>query len=296
MPVPQAFEKYISRRGKYGEKPEAEEQYHSIYAATRTDAIEAILAECPQAMLLQGYLLGIESVDVTETDSTVGLWDGTVRYGTNPPPNADNPNGGTESDWSYGFDFTTTQKTVRYARKHIADRVATVQGEQAQDWNYGGAINVDKDGSVKGVEIAIPTAKFNLKTWLPASLVTPTFKRGLLKTIGKCNDGDFQGCEKGELLYVACQGVRSKRNPLVFEINHSWAFEENIRDFIVGGTYNDLPILPRFDLKEGWWYYWVEDELVKSPNEIRMVPRPKAAHMEQLYDYANYPTMLRISA
>lgn len=273
-----AWEAYISRSGKAGDSPEADEKYQAISATTRTDAIAAVLAIAPAQMIFSGFILDREHATATETESHAGLWDVTVHYSPWKAPE--------DGDWSYSFDFTGGHQHITVAREHIADRVDA--GETEANWLHGGLINVDKDGQPKGVDIVVPQAKFSLKFFRAASDITTAYKRTLLRTIGKCNDAAFHGAEKGELLFVGCTGTLSRRNPGCYEICYQWSFEENVTNFQVGGTYNGLPILPTFDLKEGWWYYWIESESIVSPAGGRKVSKVKAAHMERVYDYADY--------
>lgn len=276
-----AWEAYISRSGKWGDQPVAEEKYHSIGAATRTDAITAVLAIAPSQMLFSGMILGQEYADAQETESFAGLWDVKVHYSPFKHPE--------NGDWSYSFDFSGGTSHITVAREHIDDRIDA--GEHADDWKHGGLLNVDHEGVAHGLDIVTPTAKFNLKWFIAADLITADYKRKLLRTIGKVNDDDFFGAEKGELLFVNCTGNRSNRNPLMYEICYGWAFEENITDFQVGGDFNGIPILPTFDLKEGWWYFWTETEKVVSQHGGKTVGKLKAAHLERIYEYADYSVL-----
>lgn len=273
-----AWEAYISRSGKAGDQPEADEKYHAIHATTRTDAIAAVLLIAPSQMIFSGQILDREYAQAVETESFSGLWDVQVHYSPFKNPE--------DGDWSYSFDFSGGTAHITTALEHIADRIDA--GEHEDDWKHNGLINVDKDGVPRGLDMVVPSAKFCLKWFMAAPLLTAQYKRSLLRTIGKVNDADFYGAEKGELLFVACTGNRSRRNPALYEIVYQWAFEENKTDFQVGGSFNGIPILPTFDLKEGWWYYWVETEPVVSQAGGRKVSKLKAAHMERIYNYADY--------
>lgn len=273
-----AFESQICRKFKYGDSPTATDTYHAVNAPLRSDAILAVSAVCPAAMLVGGNLLYVENYDGRET--APGVFDVDVQYSTNKAQE--------EGDWTVSFDFTSGTQNIRHAREHITTQVRA--GEAAGNYDHGGLINVDKDGNVKGCDIVVPQAKFHVQAAMngttfanqiltePAALAT--YKRNVLKLIGTVNNAAYKGAAMGELLLTGVQGKRSKRNPNVYDLSFQWAFSENVEDF----TVLDLPV----HRKEGWWYVWTESEQVISSAGGRLNSKLQAYHLERVYEYGDF--------
>ena len=74
--------------------------------------------------------------------------------------------------------------------------------------DFGGAIGVDNDGNVNGVDITMPVMHFSETHFFKASCVTTTFKKRLAGLTGTINKSAFRGFQAGEVLFLGAAGTR----------------------------------------------------------------------------------------
>ena len=59
--------------------------------------------------------------------------------------------------------------------------------------DYGGAISVDSEGNVNGIDITMPVMNFSETHYFRASKVTTAYKKRLAELTGTVNNGKFKG-------------------------------------------------------------------------------------------------------
>jgi len=119
---------------------------------------------------------------------SVNAWFGTAQYGQRAVARRE-------------FDTTGGRVNIRHALKQTRYKD---DGTSEDDPNK--AINVDKDGRVRGTEIIIPAMSFNETHEISSNIVTDSWIRDVRDLTGKVNDAQFRGHEPGEVLFRGVQG------------------------------------------------------------------------------------------
>lgn len=193
-----------------------------------------------------------------------GLTDGggNVAGGANPSDPVD-----------VGMSFSTGGGTIRItqALEHIASYAPT--GKTAPD--HHGAINVQPDGTVDGVEVLSAKGSFNLKRSVP-NMTVGYFIRAISKTAMVNHDG-WKGFGIREVLF---EGVDGSWNGKAWDLTFHFGYMPTrvIRGADIGPDWPNIR-------KRGWDYLWMEYETVddSSSDPKKTVRRPFAAHVERVY-------------
>jgi hypothetical protein len=174
------------------------------------------------------------------------------------------------------YSFDTTGGT-----QHITQSITTVgrYGPEASN-QLGGAIGYDGE-RVTGVDITVPVFAFTETHYLPDSTVDGAYKGTVFRLTGKVNDASFKGLAAGECLFLGASGT--KRGEEDWEITFRFAAAPNKTGVSVG----DIGAID----KKGWEYLWVQygdavDDIVN-----RLVQKPIAAYVEQVYEEADFSAL-----
>jgi len=190
-------------------------------------------------------------------------WEGTVNYGK--------PEEG-ESTWT----FDTSGGTQRVTQSLDTVNSYAPSGETAP--NFHGAIGVSKD-NVEGVDITTPIFNFGETHDLDDTLLADgTYKLTLFGLTGKVNLYPFRGFAIGEVLFLGAQG--SKTGMDNWSINYRFAASPNVVNLDLG----DITITE----KRGWDYLWVSYADAEDTTAKRLIKKPVAAYVEQVYEYADF--------
>ena len=100
-------------------------------------------------------------------------------------------NGDNEPEPSFAFD-------TGGGSKHVNQSIATVSKTPSDAPDYGGAISVDSEGNVNGIDITMPVMNFSETHYFRASKVTTAYKKRLAELTGTVNNGKFKGYAPGE--------------------------------------------------------------------------------------------------
>ena len=199
-----------------------------------------------------------------DTETADGLWHVTVRYRwpdrVAPPP---------EDEIVTTFDTTG-------GTKRITQSINTVQRIPATATDYKGAIGVDEDLRVKGVDIVVAACSFSETHHRPDAQFTVAYKRTLFQLSGKINNGVFRDWGVGEVLFLGATG--SKRGDEKWELTYRFAVapdEDNI-------LYGDLEPFG----KNGWEHVWLRYKPTAVPGDL--APIPVAAYREQVYYFKDF--------
>ena len=169
------------------------------------------------------------------------------------------------------FDFDTTggQTTIRQSfgtRKYGTGP------------SFAGLINC-QNGKVDGVDITIPTMTFSITRSFVT--ITNAYRNLLHRMTGKVNNGAFFGTAAGETLFMGAQGRKAGRE--LWRVRFAFACSENVANLpIAGGAIT-------VTRKDGWEYLWTYFE--EEEESGRLIPRPKAAYVEQVYGLADFAAL-----
>jgi len=136
---------------------------------------------------------------------------------------------------------------------------------------FGGAINCH-DGEIDGVDITEPTYKFSLTRTM--AIVDTTYKQILFQLTGKYNAAPFRDFAAYEVLFLGARGRKAGRD--YWQLQYEFAASPNMTNIILGGGIS-VPV------KYGWEYLWVFFDNYPDMTARRLVNRPRAAYVEQVY-------------
>lgn len=240
-------------------------------------ALKAVLANVSENR--QDKKLVLSDVEIDERISDKA-WRVNVTY---EAENKNDDDGNDEDPYEYTFDTGSGIKHVAVADKHIGDFAE--KDETALD--FDGAIGVDSDGNVGGVDIVMPQPGFTETVSIKKKKFTSAYKRRLIELSGTVNDRTFRGFAAGEVLFL---GASAARNGGLWRVTFRFSVSKNTdKDFKVGNI--------EIGVKQGWDYLWFSYVDVEQTNEkddvVAVVRRPIAAHIERVYRRENF-SRLRI--
>lgn len=180
-----------------------------------------------------------------------------------------------ETDAERSFTFDTSGATV-----HITQS-KTTEAYPPTAPKYNGAIGVDNDGNINGVDITVPTLNFTETHILNHSKVNTRYKQKVAYLTGKVNNSRFRGFDAGEVLFLGATGSRTgteKDDP--WEVTFRFAVSENSLNLNVGGI-----IVPK---KRGWDYMWVRYADTLANDKKSVVKKPVAVYIEQVYEKEDF--------
>lgn len=180
-----------------------------------------------------------------------------------------------ETDAERSFTFDTSGATV-----HITQSKNTsIYPRTAPKFN--GAIGVDNDGNINGVDITVPTLNFTETHILNHSKVNTRYKQKVAYLTGKVNNSRFRGFDAGEVLFLGATGSRTgteKDDP--WEVTFRFAVSENARNFMVGNI--------SVSRKNGWDYMWIRYSDTLTEDKKTVVKTPVAVYVEQVYENEDF--------
>ncbi|MHC4715345.1 MAG: hypothetical protein ACYS5V_00080 [Planctomycetota bacterium] len=200
-------------------------------------------------------------------------WHATVEYIDPDSPDAEDPPETGESE----YHFEIGGETV-----HITQSISNISrtkagGGDADD--HKGAIGVQDDLTLAGVDIFAPTYHFSETHYLALATVSAAYKATLAGLAYRVNNDTFKGFAAGEVLFMGASG--SQRGSDDWQINFSFAARPNEANVDIGGVIT-VPAI------KGWEYLWVRYK--KKAGAESKVLQPRAAYVEQVYktgDFSN---------
>lgn len=215
----------------------------------------------------------IESVSVKQV--SVGLWTGEVRF---KPAEMFTPAVNTQS-----FEFDTTGET-----QHITQSKATVNSYVASGTavSHAGAIGVNEDGSVEGVDITVPAFSFTVTHTIARTAFTATYINTLYALTGKTNnaswtctvEGTSLTFSEGEVLFLGARG--GVKTGDTANVTFSFRAIPNATGLSVGGITGVA--------KKGHEYLWVEYTKTADNTAKRFKTTPKQINVERVYDSGSF--------
>ena len=140
--------------------------------------------------------------------------------------------------------------------------------------DYGGAICVDSDGTVHGVDVTMPALTFTINKVYSSFSASDVAR--VASYTGKVNSGSFEGFAAGEVLFLGASG--GKRSDGKWEISYKFSVSPNESAFSVGSI--------NVGAKQGWDYAWVRYEDEVSGNAV--VRKPAAVYVESVYESVSF--------
>ena len=216
----------------------------------------------------------LESVETVEriNDTT---WKVKAIYETDEDGGGDDGSANDDEDTTM-FAFDTGGGT-----KHINQSLKTDGRYPNTAPDFAGAIGVDNEGNVNGVDVTMPVLNFTETHTLNGGRVTTSYKKTLAALTGTVNSGSFRGFSRGEVLFLGASGTkRSKKASAPWEITYRFAVSPNQAGLQVG----DIKVTRKY----GWDYLWVRyaDKVAEGGKNV--VKKPIAAYVEMVYPEGDF--------
>ena len=252
-----------------GEVTEIEIPYLVFGADNEDDALSAARSKAA-SHTVSGMVL--DSLEVTEriNDDT---WKVKAVYEAEDGETPDTPDTGDETS---SFAFDTGGGTMH--RNQSLKTVSKVPND-APDFN--GAIEVDNEGNVNGVDVTMPVLNFTETHTLSGSRVSTSYKKTLASLTGTVNRSGFRGFSAGEVLFLGASGTkRSKKSSAPWEITYRFAVSPSRAGFKVG----DIQVTRKY----GWDYLWVRyaDKVAEGGKNV--VKKPVGVYVEMVYPEGDF--------
>jgi hypothetical protein len=252
-----------------GEVTEIEIPY-LVFEAENEDAALAAARSKAASHTVSGMVL--DEVEVTErvnrdTWKVKAIW---------KDEDSDDPDDPDEDEETTSFAFDTGGGTMH--RNQSLKTVSKVPND-APDFN--GAIEVDNEGNVNGVDVTMPVLNFTETHTMNGSRVTTSYKKTVAALTGTVNSSSFRGFSAGEVLFLGASGTkRSKKPNAPWEITFRFAVSPNQSSLQVGKL--------KVSNKKGWDYLWVRYADKVAENRKNVIKEPVAAYVEQVYPTGDF--------
>ena len=252
-----------------GEVTEIEIPY-LVFEAADEDAALAAARTKAASRTVSGMVL--DELEVTERVNK-DTWKVKAIY---KDEDSDDPADPDEDEETTSFAFDTGGGTMH--RNQSLKTVSKVPND-APDFN--GAIEVDNEGNVNGVDVTMPVLNFTETHTMNGSRVTTSYKKTVAALTGTVNSSGFRGFSAGEVLFLGASGAkRSKKPNAPWEITFRFAVSPNQSSLQVGKL--------KVSNKRGWDYLWVRYADKVAENRKNVIKEPVAAYVEQVYPTGDF--------
>ena len=252
-----------------GEVTEIEIPY-LVFEAENEDAALAAARSKAASHTVSGMVL--DEVEVTErvnrdTWKVKAIW---------KDEDSDDPDDPDEDEETTSFAFDTGGGTM-----HRNQSIKTVSKVPNDAPDFNGAIEVDNEGNVNGVDVTMPVLNFTETHTMNGSRVTTSYKKTVAALTGTVNSSSFRGFSAGEVLFLGASGTkRSKKPNAPWEITFRFAVSPNQSSLQVGKL--------KVSNKKGWDYLWVRYADKVAENRKNVIKEPVAAYVEQVYPTGDF--------
>lgn len=260
-----AFE-LVGQETSEGQEPRARQVWRIYDVATATQARAVGWAAAP--VVFDGLLK--QEAQITELGNE--QWDVDVTYGSVGSPDAANI--------SWAFEIGTSQLHITQALEHVASFVET--GDPP---DHKGAIGVVADGfggkKNEGCDIIVPVFTWQeTHNLAPALVASYLWIEAMEAMVAHTNLTSFRVWGKGELLLLGISGQHSSLSERLVPVTYRFGSSRTK----TGMTIGDIEFVD----KEGHDYLWIEYEPEDDTDSNSLTNRPKAVHVERVYDYAAF--------
>ena len=236
-----------------------------------SDESAALAAARPKVKTVSGMTL--ESIEVVERING-DTWKVKAVY-------EEDEDGGDDDDDDDDEDSTVFAFDTGGGTKHINQSLKT-DGKYPNDApDFAGAIEVDNEGNVNGVDVTMPVLNFTETHTLSGSRVSTSYKKTLASLTGTVNRSGVRGFSAGEVLFLGASGTkRSKKASAPWEITYRFAVSPNRAGFKVG----DIQVTRKY----GWDYLWVRyaDKVAEGGKNV--VKKPVGVYVEMVYPEGDF--------
>lgn len=227
--------------------------------------------------------LSIEDARAEEVPPDETTFKVTVKYGVVSYASIAQTSGDQVTKFSTTGEKTKVKSSIATSDSQAAD------GETAFD--FGGAIGVQENGRIDGVDIVVPSLSMVLTRCMDDSDVTSTFIENLHSLTGVVNSAAVtihgKSFSAGEVLFKGAEG--SQRGNDDWEITFHFACSPN------DATYNPGPNFTGTLDKKGWDYVWWYPGTREDTTNNKTVSIPVAAYAEQVYPTADLTALPCVS-
>lgn len=186
----------------------------------------------------------------------------------------DTGDGGGSNEPSFNFD-------TGGGTRHITQSLQTIGKFPATAPDFAGAIEVDNEGNVNGVDISMPIMNFSETHYFSPGRVSTSYKKRIADLTGCINAGSFKGYAAGEVLFLGASGSRrGKHSRDYWEITFKFAVSPNVANLRVGTL--------TVSSKKGWDYLWVRYADDVSTDRKALIKKPVAVYVEKVYEQASF--------
>ena len=268
--VEEAFSEREQKESASGKIVEIEIPYIVFEAETEGTALAAARAKA-KTLSFEG--LYFDTVEVTERVNK-DTWKVKAVFSREEDGSSDGD--GSDDEETVSFAFDTGGGTM-----HRNQSIQTRSKFPNDAPDYGGAIGVDNEGNVNGVDVTMPVLNFTETHTMSGTQVTTSYKKTVAALTGTVNSSSFRGFASGEVLFLGASGTkRSKKPTAPWEITFRFAVSPNESQVKVG----DLKVANKF----GWDYLWVRYADKVTENKKNVVKKPVAAYVEQVYPAGDF--------
>ena len=236
-----------------------------------SDESAALAAARPKVKTVSGMTL--ESIEVVERING-DTWKVKAVYEEDEDGDSDDDDDDDEDTTVFAFD-------TGGGTKHLNQSLKT-DGKYPNDApDFAGAIEVDNEGNVNGVDVTMPVLNFTETHTLSGSRVSTSYKKTLASLTGTVNRSGFRGFSAGEVLFLGASGTkRSKKSSAPWEITYRFAVSPNRAGFKVG----DIQVTRKY----GWDYLWVRyaDKVAEGGKNV--VKKPVGVYVEMVYPEGDF--------
>lgn len=252
-----------------GEVTEIEIPY-LVFEAADEDAALAAARTKAASRTVSGMVL--DELEVTERVNK-DTWKVKAIYKDEDSDDPDDPD---EDEETTSFAFDTGGGTM-----HRNQSIKTVSKVPNDAPDFNGAIEVDNEGNVNGVDVTMPVLNFTETHTMNGSRVTTSYKKTVAALTGTVNSSGFRGFSAGEVLFLGASGTkRSKKPNAPWEITFRFAVSPNQSSLQVGKL--------KVPNKRGWDYLWVRYADKVAENRKNVIKEPVAAYVEQVYPTGDF--------
>ena len=235
------------------------------------DESAALAAARPRVKSVAG--MSLESIEVVERVNAT-TWKVKAIYEVDDGGESPETDTGDEDTTVFAFD-------TGGGTKHLNQSLKTDGRYPNNAPDFAGAIEVDNEGNVNGVDVTMPVLNFTETHTLSGSRVSTSYKKTLASLTGTVNRSGFRGFSAGEVLFLGASGTkRSKKSSAPWEITYRFAVSTNKAGFKVG----DIQVARKY----GWDYLWVRyaDKVAEGGKNV--VKKPVAVYVEMVYPEGDF--------
>ena len=248
-------------------------------SASWEDVRDHILTNTPTALApnLVRMRVTFAPIMIDEADASKCSWRAQVEYST--------PEYQTGSGEASETSFDTTGAT-----EHITQSLETI-GKYAPGSDvapeFEGAIGVDENGNVRGVDIVAPSFRFQLVRYRDDADMGTSYRSTLYDLTGKVNSSaytvDGMTFNAGELLFLGARAVQ--RGWGDWQVTYDFLAKPNRQNITIGGI-----TVPE---KQGHDYLWVlyKRQVDANASKHKTVSRPVAAYVERVYERRDFTAL-----